>query len=81
MSTFLDIQLVQLHALIASNLRSEQAVLTVFADIHRAIGTNCGQRARDSLAQAYAISLCYVLLPSQASNIADQWTSNDGINR
>jgi hypothetical protein len=80
MSTFFDSQLAQLHALIADNGRSEQAIVKAFDDVRLAIGNHSCERARDSIAQAYAISLCYVLSPSNAANIADEWvqSENDG---
>jgi hypothetical protein len=77
MTTFLDTQVAQLHQFIDDISIPKQAILHVFDDVRVAIRTVRSQRARDSLAHSYAISLCYVLLPKQAASIAKQLTEEE----
>jgi hypothetical protein len=81
MSTFLQVQLARLHDFITNNSASEQAILDVAFDVQRAIVEQSDQRTRDSLTQAYAISLLFVLLPSRAKYIADLLTDDVGTTR
>jgi hypothetical protein len=79
--TFLDAQLAQLHDFISNRSASEQTILHVADDVEAAVFKLRTQRARDSLAHSYAISLFTVLLPDQSASIADQLTKGDGKER
>jgi hypothetical protein len=75
--TFLDSELAQLHQFIDDISIPKQAILHVVDNVRLAIRKHRSQRARDSLAHSYVISLCYVLLPAQANDIAHQLTDGE----